>query len=136
MKPRRLDSETIVSRSETAGATSSGATSLGSVVGRVTGRRPPKGHPDLAWPDARTGETMLAERSRSPAERGLTADVRGVLFGRSTDIGRSTEDLGYPGATALEVRRGVRDRGATAGGLHLQRAVPVLGRRGPRLQDL
>jgi hypothetical protein len=36
---------------------------------------------------------MLAEPGLAAEERGLTEGVEAVLFGRSTDIGRSTERL-------------------------------------------
>ena len=90
MKPRRLESETIVSSSATAGATSSGATSLGSVVGRVTGGASERASgPGMA---GREDWGPDASRARSiPTGQGLTAGHPAVLFGRSTDIGRLTD---------------------------------------------
>ena len=59
----------------------------------------------------------------------------GVRFGHPTDLGRSTERR-YGRETEARHRGWLRDRGPAARGLHLQRPLPVLGRRGPRLQDL
>ena len=133
MKPRRLESETIVSSSATAGATSSGATSLGSVVGRVTGGASERASgPGMAgredWgPDASRARSI---RHRSGLDsRASCGIVRS--FDRHRSIDRQPRHAGHG-----EVRDGVRDRGTAAGGLHLQRAVPVLGRRGPGLQDV
>src|SRR6478736_8816767 len=86
MKPRRLESDTIVSRSATAGATS-----LGSAAGVVT-----------------TGAPLIRDRGRATrdsrcpdATRPLDKSVSWYRFGRPTDIGHPTEQCN----SGREVRR-------------------------------
>src|SRR5690242_1175428 len=80
MKPRRFESDTMVSSSATAGATSSGSP-LGVGTGIVSAdTRPWQGR--AGW--------WSTDRSRC-ADPLLTSTCRAVSFGRSTDIGQSTE---------------------------------------------
>src|SRR5689334_10887413 len=95
MKPRRLDSETMVSRFATAGATALGSTV--SVTGM--GLRWASG---LAWPNrrarvpgGRAGATMLAVRARASRSVARVEPVAGAVLGRDPGAaGRGAPDLG------------------------------------------
>src|SRR5262245_5902067 len=112
MKPRRFESDTIVSSSATAGATSFG--SVGSVTRVSADTRPWNGRA------GRNEAQMLAPGGLTRTDPEVDSANRPISVVRPT----KAEDGGPD--------RELRHRRQAPRGLHVQRPLPVLGRRGSR----